>query len=259
MSDFYQIVSDYFKGKSIYPVSRRFFNLLFNVSISSFIYEKIYGSYYLLNFSEYNKIFTFLIKGQFFIPLTIFLIVATLTYIIGTITIASLTHFQNIKITTHIATMSVEPYEINKGLKQLAILSKFSGPMQLSKAMIIDLYLAHRHEISIDAIRQISATCNDAKENLSKNIILIIRGLIAITIYFSILPQFSLWLFLTLFIISIGLIYFFCKSFLVVDNLPLLVQKVYEAAEKYIDTEHVKSTLNPDHINQVTNKSTSTS
>ena len=75
MNEVFFIAGDYLKGKSIYPAFRRILNLLLNISISSFIYEKCYGVYSWLNYNDYKGILTFFIKGNFFIPLSIFIVV----------------------------------------------------------------------------------------------------------------------------------------------------------------------------------------
>lgn len=75
MNELFLFIGDYLKGQNVYPVFRRILNLLFNISITSFFYEKCYGDYTWFNYYDYKGILDFFIKGGFFIPLSIFLVV----------------------------------------------------------------------------------------------------------------------------------------------------------------------------------------
>ena len=54
MKELLDIASTYIQGKTVYPSIRRFLNLLFNISIASFIYEKFYGTYTWYSIDDYN-------------------------------------------------------------------------------------------------------------------------------------------------------------------------------------------------------------
>jgi hypothetical protein len=102
MNEIFIIAGDYLKGKSVYPAFRRMLNLLFNISIASFIYEKFYGNYSWLNYNDYRGILDFFIKGNFFIPFSIFLVVFGTTQFLSIALFNALNHFKTLKITREI-------------------------------------------------------------------------------------------------------------------------------------------------------------
>jgi len=79
MKELFNIASYYIQGKPVYPPIRKVLTVLFITSIASFIYEKIYGRYTWLNYNDYKGFLDFFIKGRFFIPFSIFIVVYGVT------------------------------------------------------------------------------------------------------------------------------------------------------------------------------------
>lgn len=75
MNEYFFVVGDYLKGKPVYPVIRRFLNLLFSTSLTSFLFENFYFKYTLYDITDYKSIFDFFINGSFFVPFSIFIII----------------------------------------------------------------------------------------------------------------------------------------------------------------------------------------
>jgi hypothetical protein len=100
------------KGKSVYPAVRRLLILLFNVSIASFLYEKFYGKYTWLNYNDYKGILDFFIKGHFFIPFSIFVMVYGTLQFLSISLFYAINHFKSVKMIKEIL-----QYQFNKELK----------------------------------------------------------------------------------------------------------------------------------------------
>lgn len=79
MNEIHKIISSYLAGKEIYPPLRRLLNFFLLLTITSFFYEKNYGSYLWYNYNDYKKILDFVVKGEVYIPIVIFLIVLVTT------------------------------------------------------------------------------------------------------------------------------------------------------------------------------------
>src|SRR5437867_1618468 len=97
MNQLFLVAADYLKGRPVYAPIRRGLNFLFIVSITSFIYQKFYGSYTWYDITNYKAILNFFINGDFFIPLSIYLIVYSFIIFVSGSTFAMLVHPISVK------------------------------------------------------------------------------------------------------------------------------------------------------------------
>ena len=75
MNDLLLVVGDYLKGKTIIPQIRWILNFIFTISITSFFYERIIGPYSWIEITDYKGILDFFVKGNFYVPLFMYVIV----------------------------------------------------------------------------------------------------------------------------------------------------------------------------------------
>jgi hypothetical protein len=131
MNEIFIIVGDYLKGKSVYPALRRMLNLLFDISIASYVYEKFYGTYSWLNFNDYKGILDFFIKGNFFIPFSIFIVVYGTTQFLSLAFFSILNHFKSLKITQEILQFQFKKEAVEERLIEINKVSKYVSPISL--------------------------------------------------------------------------------------------------------------------------------
>ena len=212
MNYLFLLLGDYLKGKSVYPAFRRMLNLLFNISIASFVYEKCYGNYTWLNYNDYKSILDFFIKGNFFIPFSIFLVVYGTTQFLSIAFFGALNHFKTIKITREILQYQFKKETVDERLKEIKKVSKYVSPISLTKNTMLEVYQELRKHITPEAFEEIEKGLKEPKQNLEANFSLAFRMAIAITIYFFSLPQFGWLLYLTAMIVL----------FVGVQSIPLL-------------------------------------
>lgn len=234
MNEIFIIAGDYLKGKSVYPAFRRMLNLLFNISIASFVYEKFYGHYTWLNYNDYKGILDFFIKGNFFIPFSIFLVVFGTTQFLSISTFSLLNHFKTIKITREILQYQFKKETVDERLKELNKVSKIVTPIRLTKNTMIELYKKLRTNITPEAFEEIEEGLKEPKRNLEASFTLAFRMTVAISIYFFSLPQFGWLLYLTaLTVLLIGM-YVLLISYRFLDIMPTLMRKFHTQAEEYL-------------------------
>lgn len=244
MNEIFIIAGDYLKGKTVYPAFRRVFNLLFNISIASFVYEKFYGNYTWLNYNDYKGILDFFIKGNFFIPFSIFIVVYGATQFLSMAFFGSLNHFKTIKITRQILQYQFKKESVDEQLKEIKKVSKYVSPISLTKNTILEVYQDLRKHITPEAFEEIEKGLKEPKQNLEANFTLAFRMIIAITIYLNSLPQFGWLLYLITLVVLIIVMYILTISYLFLDIIPTLMRKFYHQAEEYLKSQSTPTNNN---------------
>lgn len=234
MNEIFIIAGDYLKGKSVYPTFRRMLNLLFNISIASYIYEKCYGNYTWLNYNDYKDILDFFIKGNFFIPFSIFIVVYSLTQFLSIAFFGILNHFKTIKITRQILQYQFNKEIVDESLKGINKASKFVSPIRLTKNTILEVYQELRNNITPESFEEIEKGLKEPKQNLEANFTLAFRMTIAITTYFITLPQFDWVLYLAAMLVLIVGMYVLMISYRFLGIIPTLLRKFHHQAEEYL-------------------------
>jgi len=234
MNEIFIIAGDYLKGKSVYPAFRRMLNLLFNISIASFVYEKCYGNYTWLNYNDYKGILDFFIKGNFFIPFSIFLVVYGTTQFLSIGFFGALNHFKTIKITREILQYQFKKETVDERLKEIKKVSKYVSPISLTKNTMLEVYQELRKHITPEAFEEIEKGLKEPKQNLEANFTMAFRMIIAITIYFFSIPQFGWVLYLTAMLVLIIGMYVLMISYRFLDIIPTLMRKFHHQAEEYL-------------------------
>lgn len=239
MNEFFLIAADYFKGKSIYPSARRFLNLLFNISITSFVYEKFYGHYTWLNYNDYKGMLDFFIRGNFFIPFSIYIVVSAVSEFLGGVVFFAFNHFKILKTTRELIYYQVKKETVDEGIREVTKASKYVAPVRLTKSMMIELYQQARNSITPEIYQQMEEALKLPKQSLEANFIMAFRALIAITIYFTIIPQFGWILYLFVTAILICSMYILMLSFRFLDILPIFIKRMIVLGDEYMK-EHKK-------------------
>ena len=234
MNEIFIIAGDYLKGKSVYPAFRRLLNLIFNISIASFIYEKCYGNYTWLNYNDYKGILNFFIKGNFFIPFSIFLVVFGTTQFLSISIFSVINHFKSVKLTREILQYQFKKETIDESLKEINKVSKIVSPIRLTKNTMLAVYQELRKDITPEVFEEIEKGLKEPKQNLEANFTLAFRMIIAITIYFISLPQFGCILYLFAMLVLIGGMYILMISHHLLDIIPTLLRKFHHQANEYL-------------------------
>jgi hypothetical protein len=234
MNEIFNIASHFIQGKPLFVPVRRLLNLLFNVSISSFLYVRYFGSYTWLSYSQYKEAIDFFIKGNFFIPFSIFLVVYAAIQTTGFLLFQLFTHLWSIKQQRKILEYKMDKSEIDEGLQKLSSISKYLTIEELSKEKLIEFYNLFKTELTQKDFLEMEKALKDPKNNLEANFIFTFRMLAAITIYFISLSEFTPLLYILVLITLLGISYFFIIAYRLLDIIPATILKLYTEAEKYV-------------------------
>ena len=236
------ITSKFLKGESIIHEGRRIFNLLLNISITSFFYEKFYGEYNWIPFSEYTKMFDFFVKGEFIIPFCIFVIVYSITQFLSWILFAWLTHWGTIKIKKEIIDYELEPEVEQKGIDYLKTVSKYAVKEDVSDEKLTEFYIEFKKEMGDTFYDEMNKEFSKQKKNIADNFYFVVRFVAAITIYHYYLTNFDNILFVIALITLIILGVFLVLSHKSLEILPVIIKKVDERANEKILESKVDNT-----------------
>jgi hypothetical protein len=240
MKELFLVCGDYLKGKEIYPPIRRAITLLVNISVASFIFEKCYGKYTFLDIQDYKGIVAFFIKGNFFIPFALFIIVCGITYLFSTFIFIAITHFRSTYLIRKIVSYEVKKDEIKDLITSTTKIPKYASPIDLTEDILVNLYAQFRTELKPEVIDSIAQQLELPKKNIESNFHLGFRLLIVITIYFSSIPQFGWVLYVISILTIIIAIYLQMISYQFLAILPTLIRKFHAVAENYFLTLNKK-------------------
>jgi hypothetical protein len=233
MKEFLDMALSFTQGKPIYPPLRRVLNFLFILSISSFIYEKIYGKYTWLEYNDYKGILDFFIKGHFFIPFSIFIIVYELSEFISNTFFTMYNDSKSTKIQTKFLNYQFKK-QVETGLMGNQKASEIETPINITPDWMIQTFLKIRDKVEPSVFAKFERKLQKSKRNLEANFNLGFRALIAITLYFSSLPQFGWLLYIIVLLVIIGGMYILCLAYRLCDIIPTILRVFYTYVEEYL-------------------------
>lgn len=224
----------YLAEKFNYPTIRKILNVLFNLSIASFIYEKYYGPYAWVNFNDYGAILNFFTKGCYIIPFIIFVISYFLIEIISftIFEIVDLIHYK--KITSKILLYQLKKETGEKNLNKINSFAEKVTSINLSMSILVGLYNELKNKISSKQLKKLQSELTKLKENIKACFGLAFRIIIATTIYFLSIQHFDWPLYIIVTITLFLGMYLLQISYHFFDVLPALARKFHYHVEEFI-------------------------
>jgi hypothetical protein len=244
VKELFNIASYYIQGKPVYPAIRRILNLLFNISIASFIYEKCYGTYTWYNYNDYKEILDFFIKGRFFIPFSIFVVVYGLTQILSNAFFSIFNHFKSVKLQREILKYQFKKETIDERLADIQNVSKHVIPIELTPELILQAYHALRKDLKPEDFQKIENELKQPKQNIEANFDMAFSALAAITLYFFTLPQFGWLLYAIVSVVLIVGMYILTIAYRLLDVTPTILRQFHVQAEIYLRELEKKESKN---------------
>lgn len=234
------IAAYFIDGKPIYPALRRALNLLFNISIASFVYQLFYGYYTWLDITDYKGILNFFIKGKFFIPFSVFLVVYAITQFLAVVVFATINHIKSVKLQRQILSYEYKKNNIDEGLEAVNLVSTAVAPIDLTPELLIETYQKLRTHLNEEAYKKVEEALEKPRQSLQNNFILAFRAFIAITIFKISLPEFGWLLYsLTTIIFIVGMLAL-VLAYRFLDILPTIFRVFHIQAEQYVK-EYLKA------------------
>lgn len=242
MNQFFFLVGDYLKGKSVYPSIRRVLNLLFSISITSFLFESFYFKYNWLDFTDYKNLLNFFIKGHFFVPFSLFIIIHACIDIFaeGVFTLSTLRNSS--ALLKKIINYEFKKEDYRNLLSTMNDNPVVEMPVEWNKSFIVKLFSHIKSSVPADAWQKFEEACEKQKQLVKKNFNLAFKALVVITIYFVTLSYFGWLLYLLVLIMLTVVMAGLWFSYLLLDVLPAGMRKFHYAVESFL--ENVNTTHN---------------
>lgn len=186
-------LADFLKDKKMLKVISQSLGFIFVASTASYIFQTFYFEYELNDISAYKENAEFLLDGRFFVPLCIFAILWGATYCFGYLLFFGFNDWIAQKIRRVILNYSIKsnPYKRAKTHLMRTQQVQEHLPQELPKDWHIKFYQAIKAKLKDEDIQAMEKGFVELKEDMIRKFIVIVRGFIAVTIYFNTLPHFG--------------------------------------------------------------------
>lgn len=240
MTDLLIYMADRAKGKSIYPLVRALFNIIFLSSITNLILLQTHPDIKIPNPFEFKELIDFCIEGYFFIPFAIFMIVYFLTMGVSSALFMWLGDFKNRKIIKKIIAFQIDKNDLVEGIKGIEEAANLFQALDITKEKSLELYKLLKPNFKKSGLNESLDKIDDSKRDLNDNFAMTLRGLIAVTIYFIKIPSFGCWLYIFSCLVIFACLVIFIFAYKLLDILPNVMHKAIEAERIYKSNDQVK-------------------
>lgn len=225
-------------ANKLFVAVKVFANHIFVICISSALFEKFYFKYELLNFSDYNALYDFFIKGAFIVPFSIFFVIWLSTFLVA----FGLFTLLNQRISKKwVKKIHARKFISKKKLKDINNGAKHAKGVKISDRIgdkwYVTLYNRVKESVTPQQVRKIYNDFSKMQRSAADHFVMLFRGLIAVIIFYSTIPHFGCLLLGILIICFIlySLILVFIYQF--AELMPEVVRKIDVEMQEYISSE----------------------
>lgn len=241
MQQFSFILDNFLRGRATYAPLRRILDVVFSLSIASFLFERFYFEYQWLDITDYKGIINFFIKGDFIVPFLLFLASHYLTYGIAFAFFTLSTTRKSTKWITRIIKFKLKKRDFADLTKKINNNPAIKMPVKLQSSWVINTYHALKESVNEEQWKKADTEIKKQKLNIEKNFILVSKAIIAISIYFGIVPHFGVLLYSITLVCLAALLALLWYAYLVLDVLPTIVRKIDSEVQQHLATEAMES------------------
>ncbi len=230
MLPLHPILEDFLRGKSPYKPIRRIIDIIFSWSISSFLFEKFYYAYSFLNITDYKEIAAFFIRGEFFVPFMLFILVHSTLHFSGYAIFTYTTYRQSSKWTQSILRWDLKIKRYAQIFKEVN--SRGVVPYKISADWFYKTYSLIKANTKPEQWQHAYNVLKEEQKNIRHNFLLAYKAFFAVIVYFITVPYFG-WLFFSivlLLIITFLVLLWYMYNWL--EVLPLSIAKADEQLSK---------------------------
>lgn len=226
MKELLTYVSDYLKGNSIYSPVLRFLDFYLSASIASSIFKRIYFNYSLLDLTDYKGIYNYFINGDFAVPLLLFTIVHYGIGIVGESIFSLMTLKKSNEWTSRILKFKIKKKDYVSFFKTINNNPIAPASLKFDKGIVIKYFELLKSSVSKEDWEKAKKMAELKKEEIKSNFKLVFKGMIALTVFFRLVPYFGWILYSISILISLAGMTFFFYSYVVLDISPLFIRKI---------------------------------
>jgi hypothetical protein len=232
------ILDNYLKGRSTYAPLRRILDFLFSASITSFLFQKLYFKYHWLDITDYKGIIDFFINGNFFIPFILFLIVHFGTYFLAYGFFSLTTLHKSARWIKKVLRFRLKRKDISGIAKKVNKNPVVVLPWKLDATILLKYYNHIKKTVPAEQWEKAEISLKNQKLNIERNFVLVVKSIIAVTIYcFKTAPHFGIILYAIVILSLAGGLAFLWYSYLVLDIIPTLFRKIDSEVQQHLASE----------------------
>jgi hypothetical protein len=225
-------------NKSVFPILRRALNFVMILSVTSFYFEKHFGSIDFSLFFDKIKVIEYLLKGTYIIPLSIAVVVYAITEYSAQIIFFLVNYFLSLKFERKILQSSVRSKDVNEMLNKIENVSNAVTPIKLTPELLKRAYLEIRKNLSLEIIKLETELIKE-KNNSESNFIFWFRILLTSIFYLTASISGYGWILFILTAISmIVLMTISILHYQTLNIIPTALRKFHFEAEKYLAEQY---------------------
>lgn len=237
MVQYFFFVGDYLKGKPVYPVVRRILNLLFSISLSSFLFEKFYFKYTWFDITDYKAILDFFIKGYFFVPFSIFIIIHYFLDWLSDGFFLLITMRKSSKILKDVYSYEFKKSDYRDLIEGINENPLVTMPVEFNKAVLTEIYQHLATEISVEQWKEFEKGVKEQKVSTQESFKLALKALITITVYFFTVPHFGIVLYILVLLVLIFILFGLYFGYLLMEITPAAIKRFHFEVTSYLKSK----------------------
>lgn len=220
-------LADYLKDKKLFPLIRQPLNYLFIASICSYIFEMFYFEYEILDLLDYKIVLSFFLKGEFFIPFGIFLVILYLTYWVGYFAFEWTNMLISEKLKKKILDFSIEKNKYKMARSEVRVMTEIQKrrPEKINREWYQRLWKILRDELSAEEFTRLRKNLKEYQDSMTENFVLMFRVFVATSIYFLSIAYFGWLLYAIVLIVILICVLLFAIAYQFGELLPVAIDK----------------------------------
>lgn len=227
-------LTKYFKEGVFVPSIKRILNFCFVLSTSSFLFTKLYFKYSLIDITDYKAQIEFIVSGHFFIPISIFFLVWSITNLFSKGVFLIFNHFISENIKSKILNFTIDH---NKIIKNIRAASNDTQKIEQKQEWFVTIYNSIKPSILPKELALFYKRLEKSKSRIENDSVLLLRAFIATVVYFSTISYFGWTLLIILFFVFIILFSLLIIGFQFAELMPSILNKFIYEMENYIEAK----------------------
>lgn len=241
MQPFSFILDNFLRGKETYAPMRRVLNIIFSLSIASFLFETFYFRYEWMDLTDYKGFLHFFVDGDFIIPFILFLVAHYVTYFMGSLIFTLTTNKTSTKWISNIVKIKIKKRDLDNLTKRVYKNRALKLPFKVEQSWLVHTYLHLKQSIHARQWKRAEILLKRQTQIIEKNFLLLFKAILTVTIYFFTVPHFGGLLYgITIAGLIAGLAVLW-YSYLVLYVLPIIMRKIDHELQQYLAEQAIQN------------------
>jgi len=219
-------IQDYLEGKPLYAPLVKVFDILFTVSITSFIFTRFYFPYSLIDITDYKTLYRFFIDGHFWIPLMICTVVHYAIGLSSSLLFSLTTQWQSARWIEDALKTRFTKKDIKVFFRTLNDNPFVPRTQRIEPSSFFKYYEHIKNSVPPEQWTESLKLVDKKKKEIKTNFKLVAKAGIAVSLYFIGLGYFGWVLYAGSIVLFAGLLVFFFYVFLILDVAPVVIRKM---------------------------------